>query len=116
MKQPIARVLANLLSPRSALVLLFDLGAVASAWLLAYALRFNLDIPHEYVVSAVSALFWVVPVYGVVFLLSGLYRGFWRFASLPDMLRIARAVAMGGAGVALAAYLLRSRPIRSALG
>jgi FlaA1/EpsC-like NDP-sugar epimerase len=107
MNRPIARMLANLLSPRSALVLLFDLAAVATAWLLAYALRFNLEVPHEYTLSALRTLAWVVPVYGLVFLLSGLYRGFWRFASLPDMLRIARAVAMGGCGVALAAYLLQ---------
>ena len=107
MNRPIARLLATLMSPRSALVLLFDLGAVAAAWLLAYALRFNLDVPHEYAIAALRALFWVLPVYGVVFLLSGLYRGVWRFASLPDMLRIARAVAMGGAGVALGAYLLQ---------
>jgi FlaA1/EpsC-like NDP-sugar epimerase len=107
MNRPTARVLVALLSPRSALVLLFDLGAVASAWLLAYALRFNLDVPHDYLLSALAALVWVLPTYGAVFLLSGLYRGVWRFASLPDMLRIARAVAMGGAGVALGAYLLR---------
>ena len=107
MNRPFARLFATLMSPRSALVLLFDLGAVAAAWLLAYALRFNLDVPHEYVVAALRALVWVLPVYGVVFLLSGLYRGVWRFASLPDMLRIARAVAMGGAGVALGAYLLQ---------
>jgi FlaA1/EpsC-like NDP-sugar epimerase len=107
MNRPIARLLAMLLSPRSALVLLFDLGAVAAAWLLAYVLRFNLDVPQEYAVSALQALLWVLPAYGVVFLLSGLYRGVWRFASLPDMLRIARAVAMGGAGVALGAYLLQ---------
>jgi len=107
MNRPIARLLATLMSPRSALVLLFDLGAVAAAWLLAYALRFNLDVPHEYAIAALRALFWVLPIYGVAFLLSGLYRGVWRFASLPDMLRIARAVAMGGAGVALGAYLLQ---------
>ena len=107
MNRPIARLLTTLMSPRSALVLLFDLGAVAAAWLLAYALRFNLDVPHEYAIAALRALFWVLPIYGVAFLLSGLYRGVWRFASLPDMLRIARAVAMGGAGVALGAYLLQ---------
>jgi FlaA1/EpsC-like NDP-sugar epimerase len=107
MNRPFARLFATLMSPRSALVLLVDLGAVAAAWLLAYALRFNLDVPPEYVVAALRALVWVLPVYGVVFLLSGLYRGVWRFASLPDMLRIARAVAMGGAGIALVAYLLR---------
>lgn len=107
MNRRISRLLANLLSPRSALVMLFDLAAVAAAWLLAYALRFNLDVPSEYAVAALRALVWVLPIYGFVFLLSGLYRGVWRFASLSDMLRIARAAAVGGAGVALGAYLLK---------
>jgi FlaA1/EpsC-like NDP-sugar epimerase len=107
MKRPIARMLANLLSPRSALVLLFDLAAVAAAWLLAFALRFNLDVPQEYAVAALRTLGWVLPVYGAVFLLSGLYRGSWRFASLPDLLRIAKAVLISATAVAFVAYLLQ---------
>ena len=94
MKRPLARLFASLMSPRSALVLLFDITAVAAAWLLAYGLRFNLEVPQEYGVAALQALIWVLPVYGIVFLLSGLYRGVWRFASLADMLRIVRAAAM----------------------
>jgi FlaA1/EpsC-like NDP-sugar epimerase len=100
-------MLAGFLSPRSALVLAFDLGAVVFAWLFAYALRFNLDVPLEYATAAASSLLWVLPVYCVVFLLSGLYRGVWRFASLSDVVRIAKAVSVGGAVTALIAYMLQ---------
>lgn len=107
MNRPIARMLASLLSPRSALVLLFDLAAVVAAWLLAFALRFNLDVPHEYATAALRSLGWVLPIYGAVFLLSGLYRGSWRFASLPDLLRIAKAVLLSATAVTFVAYLLQ---------
>ena len=50
---------------------------------------------------------WVVPIYAAAFLASGLYRGLLRFASLPDLFRIARAATLGGATVALVAYLLQ---------
>ncbi|MGH6622701.1 MAG: polysaccharide biosynthesis protein, partial [Burkholderiaceae bacterium] len=95
------------LTPRSLVVFLFDLVAVAGAWLAAFALRFNLLIPEDYLAGASHALAWVVPIYGVSFLFSGLYRGFWRFASLPDLLRIAKAVLIGATAVAFAAYLLQ---------
>lgn len=95
------------MSPRSALVFLFDLAAVVAAWLAAFWLRFNLDVPAEYQALAVRSLAWSLPIYGVVFFSFGLYRGLWQFASLNDLIRITKAVATGAAGVALAAYLLR---------
>lgn len=95
------------LSGRSLVVFLFDLGAVAFAWLAAFALRFNLSVPEDYLASAWRALAWVAPIYGVVFLVSGLYRGFWRFASLPDLLRIGKGVLIGATAVAFVAYLLQ---------
>ena len=84
------RRLSFRLSPRSLLVFLFDLTVVAATWLAAFFLRFNLSVPDDYLASAWSALAWVLPIYGIVFLLSGLYRGLWMFASLPDLVRIGK--------------------------
>jgi FlaA1/EpsC-like NDP-sugar epimerase len=95
------------LSPRSLLVFLFDLAVVATTWLAAFYLRFNLSVPDDYLISAWSALAWVLPIYGIVFLLSGLYRGLWMFASLPDLVRIGKSVLLGATAVAVAAYLLQ---------
>jgi len=89
------------------IVFLFDLTVVAVGWLTAFYLRFNLSVPADYLESAWDGLTWVMPIYGTVFLLSGLYRGFWRFASLSDLVRIAKSVAIGATAVAVAAYLLQ---------
>ncbi len=94
-------------SPRSMLVFVFDLTAVAFAWVGAFLLRFNLALPDEYLMLAVRSLQWVVPIYAAAFLASGLYRGLLRFASLPDLFRIARAATIGGAAVAYVAYLMQ---------
>jgi len=69
---------------------------VPAAWLTAYWLRFNLSaIPLEYRDTALSAILPIVLIEGAVFWSLGLYRGVWRFASLPDLERILKAVALG---------------------
>ncbi|MBK1722098.1 nucleoside-diphosphate sugar epimerase/dehydratase [Thiocystis violacea] len=73
-----------------------DLLTIPLAWLLAYWLRFNLDaIPAEFMASWQQSLPWVVLVQGSVYWLFGLYRGVWRFASLPDLVRMTKAVTAG---------------------
>ena len=79
--------------PRSVLALLHDLSAVAVAWLTAYWLRFNLDIPAGYLAQAVTMLSWVLPVNLATFWFAGLYRGIWRYSSLHDLKRILLSVA-----------------------
>jgi len=75
-----------------------DLVTIPIAWLLAYWLRFNLgEIPAEFRDGALLALPLVILVQGAVFWLFGLYRGVWRFASLPDLMRITKAVFAGTA-------------------
>jgi len=82
-----------------------DLVSVAVAWLASFLLRFNFQVPDEYLALALRSLLWVVPIYGVAFLAMGMYRGMVRFSSLPDLLRIGRAVALAAAVIALVAYL-----------
>ena len=65
-----------------------------AAWVGAYLLRFNLDVPREFMDAAVSTLMWVVPLQALMFWRFGLYRGIWRFASLPDLKRILKAVSV----------------------
>jgi FlaA1/EpsC-like NDP-sugar epimerase len=78
---------------RALLAFLHDVGAVALAWLGAYWLRFNLEIPPPaFLQTAFVALPGVLAVHAVVFWLLGLYRGLWRYASLPDLQRILVAV------------------------
>jgi len=92
---------------RSALIFIHDLLMVALAWLGAYWLRFNLEIPGEFVVAMWAAMAIVVPVQGAVFYAFGLYRGLWRFASVSDLKRI--LAACGIAGLATPAALVMTQ-------
>ena len=79
-----------------ALAILHDLAMIPVAWLGAYWLRFNLgSIPPEYLYPALRNLAVVVVIQAIAFHHFGLYRGVWRFASLPDLIRILRAVLVG---------------------
>jgi len=79
---------------------------VMLAWLGAYWLRFNLGLPpQKYVDAALGALPLVLVIQAVVFSRLGLYRGVWRFASLPDLIRISKAVLLGVLLIAVSLHL-----------
>src|SRR3989344_4898297 len=73
-----------------------DLAVIPIAWLGAYWVRFNLEVaPSDLWQSAFTVLPVVLLVQGSTFWYFGLYRGIWRFASIPDLVRIFKAVAVG---------------------
>jgi len=84
-----------------------DLVAVITAWWLAYLFRFNFDIPPDHIEVLQKTLLWVIPVQVTAFLAFGLYRGIWRYASLPDLRRILLAVLTATAVVPLILFLLQ---------
>ncbi len=90
---------------------LFDLLAVTSAWMVAYLIRFNGTIPHDFLFGALRALAWVLPAYGVMFRFFGLYRGMWVFASLPDLMRISKSVLAGALLAMVASLMAQPQPI-----
>ncbi len=86
--------------------------------MLAFWARFNFGaISPEYISGALWMLSVMLPVQAAVFYFSGLYRGIWRFASLPDLKRILKAVLIGTlGGLALMFVLQRLEGVpRSAL-
>ncbi|QGU31957.1 polysaccharide biosynthesis protein [Thermochromatium tepidum] len=84
-----------------------DLLTIPIAWMLAYWLRFNLDtIPAEFLTGALQSLPWVILIQAGVDWLFGLYRGVWRFASIPDLVRITKAVLVGTALVVVVLFIL----------
>lgn len=95
------------LNYRTSLATLHDLAAAAIAWWAAFSLRFNFDIPDYYGAVMWRTLFWVVSVQALVFLSFGLYRGLWRFASIPDLRRIALAIGTCGLVVPTLLGMLR---------
>jgi len=73
-----------------------DLLMVAGAWLAAFWLRYNLEpMAWAELAPALETLPVVLGVHALVFLFFGLYRGIWRFASIPDLILIGRSVALG---------------------
>lgn len=95
---------------RSLAVFGFDLGAVIVAWCAAFLIRFNGDLPAEYLVLMAQGLLILLPLEALIFRASGLYRGVWVFASLPDLLRILRAAAVSTVAIAVGALLLLPQP------
>jgi FlaA1/EpsC-like NDP-sugar epimerase len=88
---------------RRLLVFAHDLMAAGLAWMAAFWLRFNLDIPAEHEAQMIERLPWVFLIHAAVFWALGLYRGLWRYASLPDLQRI--VIAVGVAALAVPAFL-----------
>lgn len=92
---------------KTLLVLTHDLAAAALAWLAAYWLRFNFDIPANFVRGMLITLPVVLLVQATAFWLFGLYRGVWRFASLPDLRRIGLAIGLSAVVVPTLLYLVQ---------
>jgi len=90
---------------RTLIVFSHDVVAIVVAWGLAYLLRFNLAIPGPFAQAMMSGLLLVIPVQAFIFWRFGLYRGVWRFASLPDLKRIIVAVGVAALSVPVVLYM-----------
>lgn len=93
------------LHPRLAVVL-HDLLMVWAAWLISNALRFSWAPNAPAFTLFPPELPVVLLAQGIVLWWTGLYRGLWRFASLPDLWNIARACLFGALAVFSALFLL----------
>ena len=98
------RRLTATIHPRLAVVL-HDLAMVWLAWTAANWLRFSFESnPHTAWQLAPDTVI-VLLVQGAVLWWTGLYKGLWRFASLPDLWNIVRAAVLGALGIAVALFL-----------
>lgn len=95
------------LNIRTSLAFAHDVAASTIAWVLAYLLRFNFDMPEKFLHEMWRMLVLVIPVQTFIFWYFGLYRGIWRYASLPDLKRIVIAIVI--AAMAAPLLLLLSR-------
>ena len=86
---------------------LHDLMMIPVAWFGAFWLRFNLEnITADHLWIPIRYLPVLLVVQGGFFWYVGLYRGVWRFASTPDLLRILKAVTGGVAISAIVLFLI----------
>ncbi len=101
----LARIFDRLRSRMAAMV--HDLLMIPVAWMAAFFLRFNLGpIPDQNLSQALEVLPIVILIQGATFWYFGLYRGVWRFASIPDFIRIFKAIVVGVSLIAVAIFLL----------
>ncbi len=91
--------------PRLAVVT-HDLIMVWLAWYLANVLRYAFVPDAPPVDLFADELPVVLGTQALVLWWTGLYRGLWRFASMPDIWNIVRAAAMGSLAIATAVFLL----------
>jgi FlaA1/EpsC-like NDP-sugar epimerase len=97
----------TLFNVRSLLAFSHDVLASGLAWVLAFFLRFNFEIPQEYVALMLATLWMAVPLYGFSFVTFSLSRGTWRFASLPELKRIFLAVIITSIAVTAILFMWR---------
>lgn len=92
----------------SLLAFTHDAIVLIAAWFFSFMLRFNFEVPASFIGYFWQTLPVVFLIHGICFYSFGLYKGLWRFASLPDLKRIMRAV--GFAALLSAAYALLAHP------
>ena len=91
---------------RSVLALTHDIAVAAIAWVAAFQLRFNFEMPQEYETLMVDRLWLVVLIQAAIFMGFGLYRGTWRFASLIELKRILFTVTLSSAVFGLLLFMI----------
>lgn len=75
-----------------------DVVMVLIAWLLAFMVPYNLALPDGVWRAFFQSLAVVASVQTLLLWREGLYKGMWRFASIPDLWNIIRAVVYGTLG------------------
>lgn len=89
------------------LAFVHDILWIPIAILLAYWLRFNLGtIPSPHWSGLLLILLVSIPSLTICYWYFGLYKGIWRFASIPDLFRILKAVITGVSLTFLCVFLL----------
>lgn len=100
---------------RANLAFAHDIAVSTLAWLIAYQLRFNFAVPTFMLSGMWGVISLAVPLQAGIFWLGGLYRGIWRFASIPDLRRIVFLVGLSALCVAAGMLMLRLEIPRSVL-
>ena len=81
------------ISRKQWIVFFYDLCMIPIAWILAYLFRFDFYISDFHQVMIVSILPGIIILQAISYWFFGVYRGIWRFASMPDLFCILRRLA-----------------------
>lgn len=89
----------------SYIAMMHDVIVASAVWYFAFLLRFNFAIPDNFVATIWQTLPIVLVIEFACFVLFGLYRGMWRFASIPDLKRIIRAITLSALIISFASLI-----------
>jgi FlaA1/EpsC-like NDP-sugar epimerase len=92
---------------RNGVAFAHDVAAAGAAWVAAFMLRFNFEVEEPFYGAMWRNLVWLLPAQALFFWRVGMYRGLWRYASLPDLQRIVLAAALGALAIALVVLLFK---------
>jgi len=77
-------------------IIVHDTVMVSLAWMLSFWFYFDLNIiPSEFITNALLYLPFILALQSSIFWYFSLYNSVWRFSSLPDLIRIFKAVFFG---------------------
>ena len=82
-------------------LIIIDALLVVGSLVVALLLRFDMDVPLEYILKLEKLWLPVVIISIIIFFLFGLYRRLWRYASVDELLLIILAISASVAGVYL---------------
>jgi FlaA1/EpsC-like NDP-sugar epimerase len=97
------RIIAKI-HPRLAVVV-HDLAMVWLTWVAITSIRWSFESSRPDLGLLGPEVFLVLIAQGLIFWMTGLYKGLWRFASLPDLWNILRAATLGALAIALTLFL-----------
>ncbi len=93
---------------RDILVLLaLDLGLVVLSWWTAFWLRFNLDVPDEFIDTALATTPYCLAGFGIGLVLARVYRQVWRYTSLPELRQLVIGIVLGALTTTAIVLMLR---------
>lgn len=84
----------QLKNPKFYFMILTDAAFFALAIVIAYGFRFEFSLSPERVQQIKSLIIWIVPLKFILFLVSGLYRGMWRYTGIHDFWLLARTTVL----------------------
>jgi FlaA1/EpsC-like NDP-sugar epimerase len=93
----------NIIRRKNFYLLFFsDVFLIITAYLLAYLLRFEGNIPSREWVNFKTTIPYILPFKIIVFIFFGLHKGMWRYTSLVDLLNVLKATLTSSVMIILA--------------
>lgn len=93
---------------RRAVRVILHLILVPLGYVLAFGLRFDFAIPPAHALALVATLPWLIVSRFATFWLFGVYDGWWRHASLYDLVKLVQAITVGSGAFVVLLFMTQS--------